>query len=92
MVDSSMAERSKMPPLVLGGSDTKYAFIPFQDITAFELAEATVLLQAGPMVAMGRMDARICNMLYDSMSDGTKRHFEVKSPSGLIVPAGANGN
>ena len=74
------------PRLLFPGEGHLFAYMPKEDITAFELAEATGLLATISLVATGKAPPRITEMFFVTMSEGAKRHFAVKQKSNLVVP------
>lgn len=74
--------------LAIHGHNARFVWTPQPDITASELAEALVLLQLGPGVALGAIPPQAINVAYNQLPDDAKRHFVVQQSSGIILPGG----
>lgn len=77
--------------LAMGGQKRMYLYDPQPDITVAELAEVVSFLPCGIMVVIQAIPPQAVDVVFDSMSEGAKRHFQVKELSSIVVPRGANG-
>lgn len=91
-------------PKIQGGArgiKRLYVFIPKEDITAFELADAMRMINVGLLAAIRFANPAVCDVIWDQLSEGARRHFDAtdlpqvavakQGPGKLELPPGARG-
>ena len=74
--------------MLLRGEKHGYVFTPLDSITASELAEAMDMMVAGIAAAIQAIPPAAVDLCYESLSDATRSHFEIKEYQAILVPGG----
>jgi len=72
------------------GAKRLYCFIPKSDITTFELAEAQEMLFYATGVAIGKVPPAVCDQVWETMGESSKRHWETKDFPKIVTAEGMN--
>ena len=76
------------PHPTFGGKQRIYIYDPKRDINTVELSDVFELALCGISVGLRMIPPEMLDAVYDSMSDGVKRHFKIQERSPIVVAKG----